>query len=116
MKVIVLVKTNPNLKAGAKETEQDRIAMDRYNDELVKAGIRLEVAGLKPINAGACIDFSGNTARVIDGPFTEAKELVAGFWIWQVRSLEEAIEWGKRCPLPSGEVGALEIRPFHEFD
>lgn len=114
MKVMVFVKANPEIEAGAVETEQDRIAMDKYNEELVKAGIRLDVGGLKEGRECARINFGGKRIRVTDGPFTETKELVVGFWIWQVRSMEEAIEWGKRCPLPSGGVGMLELRPFYE--
>ena len=119
MKVMVFVKTVPEIQAGVKRNVDEqaaRAAMDAYNDELVKAGIRLDVAGLTPISKGARISFSGEKAIVIDGPFTESKELVAGFWIWQVRSLQEAIEWAKRCPLPDAVANAIELRPFNEAD
>jgi len=118
MKVLVFVKAPPETEAGEmyKDAEQERAARDamsNYNDELVKAGVRLAVGGLQPSSNGARINFNGDKVSVTDGPFTEAKELVIGFWIWQVRSMEEAIEWAKRCPCPLGDVGALELRPIH---
>jgi hypothetical protein len=91
-------------------------AMGKYNEELVKAGIMLAGEGLQPSSKGARVQFSGTKRTVVDGPFTEAKELVAGFWMWQCRSLDEAIEWAKRCPNPTGEDGVLEIRQVFEAD
>ena len=90
--------------------------MGKYNEELVKAGIMLDGDGLKPSSAGARVRFSGADRMVIDGPFAETKELIAGYWIWQVDSLEEAIEWVKRCPNPMGQESVVEIRPFAEAD
>lgn len=123
MKVMVFVKSTPEAEAGVKRAVDEqaaRAAMDRYNDELVNAGIRLAVGGLHPSTKGARIQFTGdfndNTTSVIDGPFTEAKELVAGFWIWQVRSMEEAIAWARRCPFPDATASALELRPINEGD
>lgn len=119
MKVMVFVKATPDTEAGFKNTEADRAAMaemDKFNDELVKAGIRLDVGGLKPSSKGARVNFNGKKTSVTDGPFAEAKELVAGFWIWQVRSLDEAIEWAKRCPNPTAPNGVIEIRPFYEAE
>lgn len=121
MKVMVMVKTTPKVEAGVKQPVDERAArtaMDKFNDELVNAGVRLAVGGLQPSSKGARIEFTGNinnpNASVTDGPFTEAKELVAGFWIWQVRSMDEAIAWARRCPLPDGTCHALELRPIHE--
>jgi hypothetical protein len=117
MKVMVFVKSIPETQTGVKRYVNEqaaRDAMDAYNDELVKAGIRLDVAGLTPGSEGARINFNGEKASVIDGPFTESKELVVGYWVWQVRSLQEAIEWAKRCPLPDDTANALELRPFNE--
>lgn len=116
MKVIVFVKATAETEAAAVGTEEDTAAMDKFNEELNRAGIVLEVGGLQPSSQGARIHFTGRFAtketRVIDGPFTETKELIAGFWIWQVRSLEEALEWAKRCPTPTGSEGVLELRPI----
>jgi hypothetical protein len=91
-------------------------AMGRYNEELTKAGILLAADGLHPSSRGARIQFDGDKRTVIDGPFTETKELIAGFWLWQVKSLEEAIEWARRCPNPTGAQGQLEIRQIFELD
>ena len=90
--------------------------MMAYNEELVKAGIMLAGDGLKPSSYGARVQFDGKKRRVIDGPFAEAKELVAGYWLWQVKSLDEAIEWAKRCPNSTFEEGVLEIRPLYEAE
>jgi hypothetical protein len=90
--------------------------MGKYNEELVKAGVMLAGEGLHPSSKGARIDFSGGKRTVTDGPFAETKELVAGFWLWQVRSMDEAIEWAKRCPDPMDEGGVLELRPVFEAD
>ena len=119
MKVMVLVKAPPetetdNTWANAAQERAARDAMDNFNDELVKAGIRLAVGGLHSSSAGARIEFNGNKVSVIEGSSTEAKELVIGFWIWQVRSMEEAVAWAKRCPSPlGGDLAVLELRPIH---
>ena len=114
MKIMVFVKATPETEAEEMFTEQDQSAMDSYNEELIKAGIRLAVGGLQPSRKGARINFNGNKISVTDGPFAETKELIAGFWIWQVRSMEEAIEWARRCPNPTGTVGVLELRPISD--
>jgi hypothetical protein len=95
-------------------SEQLLKEMGDYNEQLVKAGIMLAGEGLKPSSKGARIQFSGNQRAVIDGPFAETKELIAGYWLWQVKSLQEAIDWAKRCPNPTGEQSVLEIRPVYE--
>ena len=100
MKVMVIVKASKNSEAGEMPTEQLLTEMGQYNEELAKAGIMLEGAGLHPSSRGVRVQFSGNNRNVIDGPFAETKELIAGFWMWRVKSMEEAIEWAKRCPCP----------------
>ena len=115
MRVMVIVKATKTSEAGAMPSEAAFAAMGKYNEELVKAGIMLDGDGLQPSSKGKRIQFSGNKRTVVDGPFTETKELVAGFWIWQVRSMEEAVEWARRCPDPMpGEEAELEIRPLFE--
>ena len=117
MRVMVFVKATPNSEAGAMPTEQLLSDMTAYNEQLAKAGILLAGDGLKPSKAGARVHFAGDKRTVTDGPFAETKELVAGFWIWQVRSMEEAIEWAKRCPNPMpDEDSDLEIRPLFEAE
>jgi hypothetical protein len=117
MKVMVIVKATRNSEAGLMPSEQLLADMGRYNEELVKAGIMLDGDGLQPSSKGKRIRFSGTKRTVVDGPFAETKELVAGYWIWQVRSMEEAVEWARRCPDPMpGEEAELEIRPFYEAD
>ena len=116
MKFMVFVKSNENAESGVLPDEEMLTAMGKYNEELVKAGIMLAGEGLQPSSKGARVQFSGTKRTVVDGPFTEAKELVAGFWMWQCRSLDEAIEWAKRCPNPTGEDGVLEIRQVFEAD
>jgi hypothetical protein len=117
MRVMVIVKATKNSEAGIMPSEADFAAMGKYNEELVKAGVMLDGDGLQPSSKGKRIKFSGNKRTVVDGPFTETKELVAGFWIWQVRSMEEAVEWARRCPDPMpGEDSELEIRPFYEAE
>jgi hypothetical protein len=114
---MVIVKATKNSEAGVMPTEADFAAMGKYNEELVKAGIMLDGDGLQPSSKGKRIKFSGGKRTVIDGPFAETKELIAGFWIWQVRSMEEAVEWARRCPDPMpGEDSELEIRPFFEAE
>ena len=116
MKVVVFVKANQDTEAGVMPETEMLEAMGKYNEELVKAGIMLAGEGLHPTSKGAKVKFSGDKRTVVDGPFAEAKELVAGFWIWQVRSIDEAIEWAKRCPNPTGEESELEIRPIFEAE
>jgi hypothetical protein len=117
---MVFVKATPKSEAEALFKEPEKMAkmfaeMGRYNEELVKAGIMKGGDGLKPSKHGKRIRFSGAKRTVIDGPFAETKELVAGFWIWEVKSIEEAVEWAKKCPNPMpGEESDLEIRPFYE--
>lgn len=113
MKVMVFVKASEESEAGVLPDEELLTAMGRYNQELVDAGVLLDGDGLRPSSAGVRIRFSGNDRSVVDGPFAEAKELVAGYWVWNVASLEQAVDWAKRCPFEDGEV---EIRPFFEPD
>jgi hypothetical protein len=114
MRVMVLVKADKNSEAGVMPDEKLLTAMGNFNEELVKAGIMLAGEGLHPSSKGARVKFSGDKRTVVDGPFAETKELVAGFWIWQVKSLEEAIEWVKRCPNPMPGESEIEIRPIFE--
>jgi hypothetical protein len=117
MKVMVIVKATKNSEAGAMPSEQLLAEMGKYNEELVKAGIMLAGDGLQPSRNGKRIRFSAGKRTVLDGPFTETKELIAGYWIWQVRSMEEAVEWARRCPDPMpGEDAELEIRPIFEAE
>jgi hypothetical protein len=113
---MVLVKANEESESGVLPSTELLAAMGEYNEELVKAGIMLDGEGLHPSSKGARIQFSGDQRSVIDGPFTETKELIAGYWIWQVRDLDEAIEWAKRCPNPTGAESVLELRPVFEAD
>ncbi len=114
MKVMVIVKATKNSEAGVMPSEKLLAEMGKFNEELVKAGIMLAAEGLQPSSRGKRIRFSGDKRTVIDGPFTETKELIAGFWIWQVRSMEEALEWARRCPHPMpGEEAELELRRFY---
>ena len=117
MRVMVIVKATKNSEAGVMPSEQLLSDMGKYNEELVKAGVMLAGDGLHPSSMGKRITFSGSQRTVVDGPFAETKELVAGYWIWQVRSIEEAVEWARRCPDPMpGEEGELEIRPLFEAE
>jgi hypothetical protein len=117
MKVMVIVKATKNSEAGVMPSEDLLAAMVKYNEELVKAGIMLAGDGLHPSVKGKRVRFSGNKRTIVDGPFTETKELIAGYWIWQVRSMEEAIEWLRRCPDPMpGEDAELEVRPVFEAE
>jgi hypothetical protein len=116
MRVMVLVKANEESESGALPSTELLAAMGRYNEELVKAGIMLDGEGLHPSSKGARIQFSGDQRSVIDGPFAETKELIAGYWIWQVRDMDEAIEWAKRCPNPTGVESVLELRPVFEAE
>ena len=116
MRFMVIVKANKETEAGVLPSAELLSEMGKYNEELVKAGIMLAGEGLQPSSKGARIKFSGNKRTVIDGPFVETKELVAGFWIWQVKSKEEAIEWAKRCPNPTGAESELELRQLFETE
>ena len=112
MKVMVLVKATEDSEAGVMPSEQLLTEMGQYNEALVKAGILLAAEGLHPSSKGARVQFSGTNRSVTDGPFAETKELVAGYWIWQVQSMAEAIEWVKRCPNPMPGESEIEIRPI----
>jgi len=113
---MVLVKANAESEAGVMPSEELLAAMGKYNEELAKAGIMLAGEGLHPSSKGKRVRFSGTTRTVIDGPFTETKELVAGYWLWQVKSMDEAIEWVKRCPNPMNTDSEIEIRQVFEAD
>jgi hypothetical protein len=114
MRVMVIVKATKDSEAGALPSKELITAMGKYNEQLVKAGIMLAGDGLQPTSKAKRVRFAGEKRSVIDGPFAETKELIAGFWIWQVRSMEEAVEWLKRCPNPHCEDSEVEIRPFFE--
>ena len=115
MRVMVLVKATQNSETGLMPSEELLTAMGKYNEELARAGVLLSGEGLQPTSKAKRIVINGASRRVIDGPFSETKELVAGFWLWQVKSMEEAVEWARRCPEPiPGEVSELEIRPVFE--
>ena len=116
MRVMVIVKATVDSEAGLMPTEQLLTEMGRYNEELVKAGIMLAGEGLKPSSAGKRVHFSGKNRTVIDGPFAETKELIAGFWLLQVKSMDEAVEWVKRAPNPMPGESDLEIRPIFEAE
>ncbi len=117
MRVMVIIKANEESEAGVLPDEKLLREMTQYNEELVKAGIMLAGEGLHPSSRGVRVKFTGRQPTVIDGPFAETKELIAGFWLWQVQSMAEAIEWVKRCPSPDGAVeGEIEIRPVFEDD
>jgi hypothetical protein len=117
MRVMVIVKSTKSTEDGVLPTEQDLAAMGKFNEELVKAGVMLAGEGLHPSSKGKRVVFHGGSRRIVDGPFSETKELIAGFWLWQVRSMEEALEWARRCPDPMpGEESILEIRPVFEAE
>jgi hypothetical protein len=116
MRVMVIVKATQDSEQGVMPTEQLLTDMGRYNDELVKAGVMLAGEGLHPSSRGKRVLFSGKTRTVTDGPFTETKELIAGFWLWQVRSIDEAVEWVRRCPNPMLGDSEIEIRPVFEAE
>jgi hypothetical protein len=117
MRVMVLIKADEKSEAGVLPDEKLLTDMGKYNEELVKAGVMLAGEGLHPSSKGKRVRLSGNQRTVIDGPFTEAKELIAGFWLWQVRSMEEAVEWVKRMPNPMpGTEPEVEIRPVFEAE
>ncbi|HEV8236846.1 MAG TPA: YciI family protein [Gemmatimonadaceae bacterium] len=114
MRFMVIVKANADTEAGQLPSTELLAAMGKYNEDLVKAGVMLAGEGLQPSSKGARIRFSGTKRTVVDGPFAETKELIAGFWLWQCRSMDEAIEWAKRCPNPTGAESELEIRQVFE--
>jgi hypothetical protein len=116
MRVMVIVKANKDTEAGVMPSEQLLKEMGNYNEQLVQAGIMLAGEGLHPTSKGVRIKFSGSSRTVIDGPFAETKELIAGYWLWRVKSIQDAIEWAKRCPNPTGEESILEIRPVFEAE
>jgi hypothetical protein len=116
MRFLILVKASKDSEAGVLPDEKLLTEMGQFNEELVKAGVMLAAEGLQPSSKGARVKFSGAKRTVIDGPFAETKELIAGFWLWQVKSREEAIEWVKRIPNPTGQDGEVEIRQVFEAD
>jgi hypothetical protein len=116
MRFMVIVKANKESEAGVMPNQKLLAEMGKFNEELVKAGLLLAGEGLHPTSKGKRVKFSGAKRTVVDGPFTETKELIAGFWLWQVRSLEEAIEWVKRCPNPHEGESEIEIRQVFEAE
>ena len=116
MRVIVMIRANKDTEAGVMPSEELLTAMGKYNEDLVKAGVMLAGEGLHPSSKGSRVKSSKGKITVTDGPFTETKELICGFWIWQVKSMEEAIEWAKRMPNPHNEDGEVEIRPVFEAE
>src|SRR5215467_6472583 len=116
MRVMVIIKADKNTEAGTLPSRELLTEMGKFNEELVKAGVMLAGEGLKPSSKGARVRFSGANRAVIDGPFAETKELVAGFWLWQVKSMADAIEWVKRCPNPMKGESEIEIRQVFEAE
>jgi hypothetical protein len=116
MRIMVIVKANKASEAGILPKQELLAAMGKFNEELVKAGVMLAGEGLQPTSKGKRIRFSGQNRTIVDGPFTETKELIAGFWLWQVRSMDEAVEWLKRCPNPHEGESEIEIRQVFEAD
>ena len=116
MRVMVIVKASKESEAGVMPDEKMLTEMGKYNEELVKAGIMLAGEGLHPSSRGKRIRFSGTNRTVVDGPFAETKELMAGYWLWQVKSMDEAVEWLKKCPNPHNEESEVEIRPVFEAE
>ncbi len=117
MRIMVIVKATANSEAGLPPSPELLDAMTKYNDELVRAGIMVAGDGLQPSRVAKRVRMTAGQRKVIDGPFAESKELIAGYWIWQVRSMDEALEWARRCPDPMpGEEGMLELRPLYELD
>jgi hypothetical protein len=116
MKVMVLVKASQDSEAGVMPSTERLTAMGKFNEDLVKAGVMLAGEGLHPSSKGVRVYFSGKDRTVVDGPFTETKELIAGFWLWQVKTMEEAVEWVKRCPNPMLNESQIEIRPVFEAE
>ena len=116
MRVMVIVKASRDTEAGVMPSEQLLTEMGKFNEELVKAGVMLAGEGLHPSSKGKRVRFNGPKRAVIDGPFAEAKELIAGFWLWQVKSMDEAVEWVKRCPNPTEGESEIEVRPVFEAE
>ncbi len=116
MRCMVIVKASKESEAGVLPSQQLLADMGKFNEELVKAGVMLAGEGLHPSSKGKRVRFSGSRRSVVDGPFLETKELVAGYWLWQVKSMDEALEWVKRCPNPTGEESEIEIRPLFEAE
>jgi hypothetical protein len=116
MRFMIMIKADKNTEAGALPDEKLLAAMGNFNEELVKAGVMLAGEGLHPSSKGARVRFSGDKRTVIDGPFAEAKELIAGFWLWKCKSKQEAIDWVKRCPNPTGAEAEIEIRQVFEAE
>jgi len=116
MRFMILIKSDKTTEAGALPDEKLLTEMGKFNEELVKAGVMLAGEGLHPSSKGARVKFSGDKRTVVDGPFAETKELLAGFWLWQVKSKDEAIEWVKRCPNPTGAESEIEIRQVFEAE
>ena len=116
MRFMILIKADQNSEAGVMPSEELLTEMGRFNEELAKAGVLLAGEGLHPSAKGARVRFSGADRKVIDGPFAETKELIAGFWLWQVRSMDEAVEWVKRCPNPMPGDSEIEIRQVFEAE
>jgi hypothetical protein len=116
MRFMILIKASKDSEAGVLPDERLLTEMGQFNEELVKAGVMLAGEGLQPSSKGARVKFSGAKRTVVDGPFAETKELIAGFWVWQVKSMNEAIEWVKRIPNPTGVEGEVEIRQVFEAD
>jgi hypothetical protein len=116
MRVMVLIKATEKSEAGEMPSQELLEQMTAFNEKLVRAGVMLAGEGLHPSSRGVRVEFSGSERRVIDGPFAETKELLAGYWLWQVKSIDEAIEWARRIPNPTGEQGVVEIRPVFEAD
>jgi hypothetical protein len=116
MRVMVMIKADKDTEAGVMPSQELLAAMGKYNEELVEAGIMLAGEGLQPSSKGVRVRFSGSKRTVIDGPFAETKELLAGFWLWKVESMDEAIEWVKRCPNPTGVESVVEIRRVFEAE
>src|SRR3954454_10617334 len=116
MRVMVLIKANQRSEAGEMPSQELLEQMTAFNEELVKAGMMLAGDGLHPSSRGVRVEFSGSERKVLDGPFTETKELLAGYWLWQWKSMDEAVEWVKRIPNHEGEPGVVEIRPVFEAD
>jgi len=116
MRFMILIKADKDSEAGVLPSQELLAEMGKFNEELVKAGVMLAGEGLQPSSKGARVKFSGDKRTVIDGPFTETKELIAGFWLWQLNSLQEAIEWVKRCPAPTQGEPEIEIRQVFESE
>lgn len=116
MKVMAIVKASPESEAGQMPDTELMAAMTRFNEQLADAGVLLAGEGLHPSSRGKRVQFEGEQRRVVDGPFAETKELIAGFWLWQVRSMDEALEWARRCPNPHPSGGEIELRPLFEVE